>query len=107
MFEDVLASQPCANWQTQQVIVVDWYDGPREGLCHLAQPASEFYFVVLAENAGVPKTREELQREMGMAGGDRSIDVQVTRLRRKFEPDPRVPRYLLTVRGQGYVLKPD
>lgn len=62
---------------------------------------------LLAENAGTAKTREDLQREMGMAGGDRSIDVQVTRLRRKIEPDPRIPRYLLTVRGQGYVLRPD
>ncbi|OYV86302.1 MAG: hypothetical protein B7Z64_03790, partial [Acidiphilium sp. 21-68-69] len=36
----------------------------------------------------------------------RAIDVQVTRLRRKIEPDPREPRYLQTVRGRGYVLKP-
>ena len=35
------------------------------------------------------------------------IDVQVTRLRRKIEPDPRVPQYLQTVRGRGYVLRPD
>ena len=41
------------------------------------------------------------------AGGDRAVDVQVTRLRRKIEPDPREPRYLQTVRGRGYVLKPD
>jgi two-component system phosphate regulon response regulator OmpR len=31
----------------------------------------------------------------------------VTRLRRKIEPDPREPRYLLTARGEGYVLRPD
>jgi two-component system phosphate regulon response regulator OmpR len=37
---------------------------------------------------------------------ERAIDVQVTRLRRKIEPDPREPRYLHTVRGKGYVLKP-
>jgi two-component system phosphate regulon response regulator OmpR len=35
------------------------------------------------------------------------VDVQVTRLRRKIEPDPRTPRYLQTIRGQGYVLWPD
>jgi two-component system phosphate regulon response regulator OmpR len=40
-------------------------------------------------------------------GGDRAIDVQVTRLRRKIEPDPKTPRYLQTVRGRGYVLRPD
>ncbi|MBM3560568.1 MAG: DNA-binding response regulator, partial [Alphaproteobacteria bacterium] len=35
------------------------------------------------------------------------VDVQVTRLRRKIEPDPKLPRYLQTVRGEGYVLWPD
>ena len=38
--------------------------------------------------------------------GERAIDVQVTRLRRKIEADPREPRFLHTVRGRGYVLKP-
>jgi two-component system phosphate regulon response regulator OmpR len=37
---------------------------------------------------------------------ERAIDVQVTRLRRKIEADPREPRFLHTVRGKGYVLKP-
>jgi two-component system phosphate regulon response regulator OmpR len=35
------------------------------------------------------------------------VDVQVTRLRRKIERDPRLPRYLQTVRGEGYMLRPD
>ncbi|WP_040645870.1 response regulator [Rubellimicrobium thermophilum] len=38
---------------------------------------------------------------------ERAIDVQITRLRRKIEPDPRQPRYLQTVRGAGYRLAPD
>ncbi len=38
---------------------------------------------------------------------DRTIDVQVTRLRRKIEPDAKNPRYLVTVRGEGYMLLPD
>jgi two-component system phosphate regulon response regulator OmpR len=38
---------------------------------------------------------------------DRTVDVQVTRLRRKIEPDPKNPRYLVTVRGEGYMLMPD
>ncbi len=38
--------------------------------------------------------------------GERAIDVQVTRLRRKVEADPREPRFVHTVRGRGYVLKP-
>ena len=37
----------------------------------------------------------------------RAVDVQVTRLRRKIEADPKAPRYLQTVRGVGYRLAPD
>jgi two-component system phosphate regulon response regulator OmpR len=61
----------------------------------------------LAQRAGVALSREELIDLTGAAGGDRAVDVQVTRLRRKIERDPRDPRYLQTVRGRGYVLKPD
>lgn len=43
----------------------------------------------------------------GQAINDRTIDVQVTRLRRKIEPDAKNPRYLITVRGEGYSLRPD
>jgi len=65
----------------------------------------------LAEKPGEPVSREELSRRAGNdgedAGATRAVDVQVTRLRRKIEPDPKEPRYLQTVRGQGYVLRPD
>ena len=61
----------------------------------------------LARRPGVALSREELIELTGAAGGDRAVDVQVTRLRRKIERDPRDPRYLQTVRGRGYVLKPD
>ena len=61
----------------------------------------------LARRPGLALSREELIELTGAAGGDRAVDVQVTRLRRKIESDPREPRYLQTVRGRGYVLKPD
>ena len=38
---------------------------------------------------------------------DRAVDNQVSRLRRKIEDDPKTPRYLQTVRGEGYMLAPD
>ena len=38
---------------------------------------------------------------------DRTIDVQVSRLRKLVEPDPANPRYLQTVWGFGYVFVPD
>jgi two-component system phosphate regulon response regulator OmpR len=62
---------------------------------------------VLAGQPGVTFTREELTERSKVVGNARTIDVQVTRLRRKIEPDPREPRYLHTVRGEGYVLRPD
>jgi two-component system phosphate regulon response regulator OmpR len=43
----------------------------------------------------------------GGVGEGRAVDIQVTRLRRKIEPDPANPRYLRTVRGRGYMLTPD
>ncbi len=62
---------------------------------------------LLAAKPGQIFTRDELIKRSGGAAGGRAIDVQVTRLRRKFEPDPRRPRYLQTARGKGYILKPD
>lgn len=62
--------------------------------------------VILAENENKVLSREQLAELSGIAGNDRTIDVQVTRLRRKIEIDPKMPRYLQTVRGQGYVLRP-
>ncbi len=56
---------------------------------------------------GKPLSRDTLIAETNAGGEGRAIDVQVTRLRRKIEKDPREPRYLKTVRGKGYVLWPD
>jgi two-component system phosphate regulon response regulator OmpR len=61
----------------------------------------------LAVQAGTPISREALKVSSRLGGNLRAVDVQITRLRRKFEPDPKAPRYLQTVRGQGYVLWPD
>jgi two-component system phosphate regulon response regulator OmpR len=61
---------------------------------------------LLAARPGTALSREALA-ESGSAVNDRTVDVQVTRLRRKIEPDPKNPRYLVTVRGEGYMLLPD
>jgi two-component system phosphate regulon response regulator OmpR len=61
----------------------------------------------LAERAGQAVAREDLAQSMQFSGNVRSVDVQMTRLRRKIERDVRFPRYLQTVRGTGYVLRPD
>lgn len=75
----------------------------------------------LAQAPGAPVSRTELIEELGRDTApdpsdpdrspdhnpERAIDVQITRLRRKIEPDPRDPRFLQTVRGAGYMLVPD
>lgn len=61
----------------------------------------------LAARPGVVLSRDDLASAADGETESRAVDVQVTRLRRKIEKDPREPRYLKTVRGKGYVLWPD
>jgi two-component system alkaline phosphatase synthesis response regulator PhoP len=67
---------------------------------------SEFNLLAtLAQNPGQTFTRAQLlDRLHGVAyeGYDRSIDAHIKNLRRKLEPDPAEPRYVLTVYGIGY-----
>ena len=59
---------------------------------------------------GEALSRNQLVEKLGRDGGqsqERAVDVQITRLRRKLEVDPKQPRYLQTVRGAGYMLAPD
>lgn len=65
---------------------------------------------IFAASAGEPVSRAHLVSKMGRGADlaqDRAIDVQITRLRRKIEVNPKEPRYLQTVRGSGYMLAPD
>jgi two-component system phosphate regulon response regulator OmpR len=63
--------------------------------------------LALALRANEILSREDIAEALEMdESSERAIDVQVTRLRRKIEADPREPRFLHTVRGRGYVLKP-
>jgi two-component system, OmpR family, phosphate regulon response regulator OmpR len=73
---------------------------------HLTE-AETALLVALARKPGEPVSREALSLEAQCSGNLRTVDVQMTRLRRKIERDPKFPRYLQTVRGTGYVLKPD
>ena len=59
----------------------------------------------LAAKPGRALSRAELGEKGVVAGSDRAVDVQMARLRRKIEEDPRQPRYILTMRGSGYVLR--
>ena len=62
---------------------------------------------IFSNNRSAPLSRTKLVEQLGRSGGqaqERAIDVQITRLRRKIEVDPKQPRYLQTVRGAGYRL---
>ena len=65
---------------------------------------------IFSKNIGQPLSRMDLVTQMGREEGnakDRAIDVQITRLRKKIETNPKEPRYLQTVRGSGYLLASD
>ncbi|MFP3385610.1 response regulator [Tritonibacter scottomollicae] len=65
---------------------------------------------IFSAQPGEPVSRAKLVEDLGRDRGqaqERAVDVQITRLRRKIEPNPKQPQYLQTVRGAGYMLAPD
>ena len=65
---------------------------------------------IFSKSIGIPITRFDLIKALRTNGkpmNDRAIDVQITRLRRKIERNPKEPRYLQTLRGIGYMLTAD
>ena len=80
-----------------------------ESIVHL----TEFELKLMRRLAQTPNRAVRRAEFMGSGGGaeesvqDRAIDVRVSRLRQKFEDNPRRPRFLLTVRSEGYMLVPE
>ena len=72
-------------------------------LIHIT-PVEQSLLQVLSNKSGQIFSREELAEILGAGQSPRSIDVQITRLRKKIEPDSKNPRYLKTVRGKGYLI---
>lgn len=62
---------------------------------------------IFVENPGSLLSRDELALRIGVSLSPRTVDVQITRLRKKIEPNPKQPLYLKTVRHKGYMLCPD
>ncbi|MBF0393475.1 MAG: response regulator transcription factor [Alphaproteobacteria bacterium] len=88
------------------------YDVARGELRHGDQPvhltsAESALLAVLAQAPDQILSREELASRTGASGNPRTVDVQITRLRKKMEDDSRLPRHVQTVRGRGYLLRPD
>ena len=77
-----------------------------EEFIHLTEMEANLLRILAAE-PGVAISREQLAVRSKAEVNDRTIDVQITRLRRKIEIDAKAPRYIVTVRGEGYMLLPD
>lgn len=70
-------------------------------------PVEQMLLNILSQKPGQIFTREKLAEMLGAGQSPRSIDVQITRLRKKIETDSKNPRYLQTIRGKGYMLLPE
>jgi two-component system phosphate regulon response regulator OmpR len=87
------------NTQTNQL----WRDNE-----HIFLSSTELILLkTLALAPRQPFPREDLAQRIGHRVSERTIDVQITRLRRKINDDSRAPRYLQTIRHVGYALCPD
>ncbi|PXW53929.1 DNA-binding response OmpR family regulator [Methylobacterium sp. B4] len=77
------------------------------------QPLTRSEFDLLKAFADHPKRALSRERLLDLADArdpdafDRAIDVRINRIRKKVEPDPAHPRYIRTVRGLGYIFRPD
>jgi len=70
-------------------------------------PAEVALLKVFANGVGRILSREEVIKNTSDENNLRTIDVQIARLRNKIENDPKVPKYLQTIRGKGYILLTD
>lgn len=107
------APQPEIMEEREEVRFGDYcYHLPRQRLTndnnpvHLTTQEQEMLHL-LASHAGRPVSREQLAQVGGVAGNERSVDVQINRLRKKIELSPSRPVYIVTARGTGYMLQVD
>ena len=87
----------CYNIDKGELITIDGK------VIHIT-PVERTLLNVLGQKLGEVHTREELADILGVAENLRTVDVQITRLRKKIEIDTKNPRYLQTIRGKGYML---
>lgn len=96
---------------TSQYKIGDWIFDTRERVLKKGNDIQRLtdmelnLIMALAQSGGEVLSREDLARACELDAGERTIDVQVTRLRKKIETDTKNPRYLQTVRGKGYFLR--
>ena len=79
----------------------------KQGILLHITPVEQALLAILGAKSGQVFSREKLSEMLGAGQSPRSIDVQITRLRKKIEKDSKNPRYLQTLRGKGYMLLSD
>lgn len=76
----------------------------RNGIPVYLTTAEQECLVILAQQAGTPVSRERMAQLLGDVQNERSVDVQMNRLRKKIEATPSKPVYIQTIRNAGYML---
>ncbi|MDO4162398.1 MAG: response regulator [Pseudomonadota bacterium] len=108
----ILRRVPANSGQSEQILNFGGFvydlekkelSSKENGLVHIT-PVEQAILSTLGAKCGQIFTRERLAEILGAGQNSRSIDVQITRLRKKIEKDSKNPRYLQTVRGKGYML---
>ena len=111
--KSILRRVPVKEGQDYPVIIGKWQFDPaykemtheNESLSVTLTEGEVALLCALLEKPGEVIARKELAEKCGMDGGERTVDVQITRLRRKIEEDSKAPRIIQTVRGKGYMLQ--
>lgn len=112
--KNILRRAPVVNESEKQVLNLGlcFYDLVKKELVsksgqliHIT-PVEQSLLNILGQKSGQVFSREKLADMLGAGQNPRSIDVQITRLRKKIEKDSKNPRCLQTVRGKGYMLLP-
>ncbi len=76
-----------------------------ENICVKLTQGENLLLSGMVKKAGVTLSREQLAKICNVDAGDRTVDVMITRLRKKLEQNPKEPDHIVTVRGQGYILR--
>jgi two-component system phosphate regulon response regulator OmpR len=108
------AAMARSNNQYSDYRIGPWVYAPKGSTLRQGQESGEITITLtsgenallsaLAKNYGQVLDRDQLAALCNIDSGERTIDVQITRLRRKIEENPKDPKSIQTIRGQGYVL---
>ena len=104
--EKITKESPCILYLGNCTFDLKMHHLKRDGQDIFLTSTEQALLSILAQTPRTPLSRLELAQRVGHTVSERSVDVQIARLRRKIEDDPHMPRYIQTVRHIGYGLYP-